>query len=292
MTSTGSIAKSGALLALALGGCIAAPAVPAGPLQGTSLGFSGTYGYALAPAEATVEGSGGRSRFSDTAGDAVNLPLVPARIGARIGISDFVDVGGDRGWYEGGFDVRMGLPENLGPLPFALGFGVRRGNWGWLNGDGGAVTRDARAHAEQRLRLEIYPRLATISVGSLNGIAALGVSWGPRYHELFGPYALATPPRSASGGSSSPDRSWGTPRFHVLREETRLELALGAEARTERGGAMSVVLMPYWVTAGRTVSHAECTNCADWQVVAYDSNFGIGLFVTASFTKVFHRISQ
>ncbi|MET0409790.1 MAG: hypothetical protein ABW217_00775 [Polyangiaceae bacterium] len=288
MTRTGLIASS-ALLALS--GCIAAPAVPAGPLQGTSLGISGAYGYALAPAEVTAQGSGGRARFSDAAGDAVNFPLVPARIGARIGIIDFIDLGGDRGWYEGGFDVRAGLPENMGPLPFALGFGMRRGSWGWLNGEGGAVTRDARAHAEQRLRLEIYPRLAAISVGFLNGIAALGVSWGPRYHELFGPYALATPPESPNGGSR-PDRSWGTPRFHVLREETRLELALGAEARTERGGALSVVLMPYWVTDGRTVSHAECTNCADWQVVAYDSNFGISLFVTASFTKVFHRISE
>jgi len=266
-------ALGGALVAGLSGlcGCIGAPGIPGGPLQGTGVTFSGAYGYALAPARVTLQSTatGRRSSFRDAAGDAMNIPFLPSRLGGRVGITDWFDAAADLSMLDSGLELRAGLPEGTEPFPVALALGVRRGSWGVLE-------RENRFSTEQRLRLEAYPRLAELRYIRLNLISSLGVSTGRRYHPFYLPNRFQ-PYDDSSEGFPGP-----TLDPQLLREETRLELSAGLELRQRRFFA-SIVLMPYLVTGAHQLT-GSCGQCGEWQVQSYESRVGASLFISAGVT--------
>jgi len=259
-------ALAGALI-LGLSGCIGAPGIPGGPLQGTGVSFSGSYGYALSPARVTMQSTedGRRSRFRDAAGDAMNIPLLPSRLGGRVGLTDWFDAAADLSMLDSGVELRAGLPEGTQPFPLALAFGMRRGSWG-------ALERENRFSTEQRLRLEAYPRLAQLAYVRLNLISSLGVSTGRRYHPLYLPGRFRVPDDSSEG---YPELPLGP---EILREETRLEASAGFELR-QRHFFASVVLMPYVVTHAGQATGA-CGLCGNWKFDSYDASVGASLFIS------------
>jgi len=259
-------ALASALIA-GLSGCIGAPGIPGGPLQGTGVSFSGSYGYALSPARVTMQSTedGRRSSFRDAAGDAMNIPFLPSRLGGRVGLTDWFDAAADLSMLDSGLELRAGLPEGTRPFPLALAFGLRRGSWGVLQ-------RENRFSTEQRLRLEAYPRLAQLRYVRLNLITSVGFSTGRRYHPFYLPARFEPPDDSSEG---YPELSIDP---QILREETRLEASAGLELR-QRSFFASVVLMPYVVTgAGRAAG--SCGRCGDWQFHSYDSSIGAALFIS------------
>ncbi|MEO7035628.1 MAG: hypothetical protein ABI548_17015 [Polyangiaceae bacterium] len=259
-------------MSVASSGCIGAAGIPGGPLQGTGATLGGSYGYALAPAEVTLQRTpdGSRSTFHDVAGDALNFPLFPARLGFRAGLTDYFDAAGDLSFLDSGFEVRGGLPEGARPIPFTVSLGVRRGAWGLLDSDN-------RFSHEERVRFEAYPRLGENEEFRFNLIATAGVSIGRRYH----PFVM--PGRYGDQRNENEEGSFG-PEFkdRVLRDETRLEGSIGFEARHRRFFT-SLVLMPY-VVAHSSNTDGHCTSCYNWTVNDYQSNFGAALFLSAGVT--------
>src|SRR6266542_2240944 len=176
--SRGRLRESSLALLITLSGCVMAPGLPGGPLQGTGAQLTTATAFTVAKGNATLRSSstGTVGKTTDYAADAHNGPLIPTRIGMRIGLVDWMDIAGDAGWFDSGAEVRVGIPEGGWILPIALGYGVRRG--------GGAFKGDHDRHREQRVRLELYPRLFTGHKVRLNLVGALGMSWGRRFHEL------------------------------------------------------------------------------------------------------------
>jgi hypothetical protein len=258
-----------------VGGCVGAPGIPGGPLQGTGVTLSGSYGYAAAPARITMRSTndGHSDSYSDPAADAVNFPLLPSRLGGRVGITKWFDAAGDLALIDSGFEFRAGLPEGAQPLPMALSLGVRRGTWG-------LETFANHRSSEQRLRFEAYPRIAQWSGRArLNLISTLGVSTGHRFHPLrdSARFGRSNPNGGADEGPMIP-----TPDFafhtYVYRDETRVDGSLGIELRQWRFYS-SLVLMPYVVTSsGRPLG--VCEGCGDWELQSFRSNFGATLFLT------------
>ena len=266
----------GALSMTALVGCIGAPGIPGGPLQGTGVSVSGSYGYALAPSRVTLRsgGDGRRGLFTDSAGDAVNLPVLPSRLAGRLGVTKWFDVAADTSFLDGGMEVRVGLPEGARPFPMALSFGARSGNWGLL------ATHN-RQSSEQRLRLEAYPQLAQLHYLRVNLISTLGLSVGRRYHPLNLPLEFQSMDQfdEVPGPTFDPQ---------ILRDETRLEASGGVELRQKYFFA-SVVLMPYVVTSAQRVS-IDCRRCDRWQVDSFRQNFGAALYITLGTALLFSNL--
>ena len=198
---------------------------------------------------------------------------------------DWLDLAADLGAYDAGVEVRVGLPEGSEPLPLALSWGYRtRGPI-----EDGPSDRKRR---EWRLRLEAYPLLYAEDRTRLHGILTGGASFGVRYHEIQLP-------------SSFDDGDWGadelgSTNLSFLRDESRLEAALGVDLRVARrrpdgttrwGGAYSFVAMPYWVVRAGEPYDASCNHCWQWSPVGYAQNFGVFFFVTAGFFRVFHRVT-
>ena len=255
----------------ALSGCIGAAGIPGGPLQGTGVQLGGSWGYAFAPSRITMRSqSDGRSdSYVDNAADALNFPVLPSRLGGRVGIGKWFDVAGDLSWLDSGLELRAGLPEGSRPFPMALSLGLRSGRWGMLDFD----NRDS---SEQRLRLEAYPRLATYPASRLNLISTLGISTGRRFH----PSQL--PGRFAGGRFDDPGPNVD-PR--LLRDETRLEGSIGCEVR-QKGFFASALFMPYVVTGSGNLT-ASCGSCEGWETERFRSSFGGALFLTLGISFLF-----
>lgn len=256
-------------------GCIAAPGIPAGPLQGTGVTLSGSYGYALAPARIAMQSTvDGRSdHYGDHAADAVNVPFFPSRLGGRVGLTKWFDAAGDISWLDSGLELRAGLPEGSEPFPMALSLSARSGAWGLLS----LANRDS---TEQRVRFEAYPRLVTWSEGArLNLISTLGVSTGRRFHPLALPDRFAPKDNDDSNDEGPMIPVPEFPNYaYVYRNETRLEGSVGCEVRKQNVFG-SLVLMPYAVT-GSSHLLGVCKDCENWQIQRFRSNFGAALFFT------------
>ncbi len=270
-----------ALSALCLGslaGCIGAPGIPGGPLQGTGVSMSANYGYALGPAHVSMRSpsDGRRGGFTDSAGDAVNLPIVPSRLGGRLGITKWFDVAGDSSLLDGGLEARVGLPEGAEPFPMALSLGLRSGNWGVLS-------TTNRQSSEQRVRLEAYPQLAKLHYLRVNLISTVGMSTGRRYHPLDLPaeFQRRDDFDEVPGPSFDPQ---------ILRDETRLEASGGIELRQKYFFA-SFVLMPYVVTGAKRAT-VDCRQCDTWQVDGFRQDFGAALFVSLGTTILFSNLLE
>lgn len=255
-----------AMLVAASSGCVMAPSIPGGPLQGTGISGNVATGYEVARGTATLAASRGRTaRITDGEADGFNGLLVPTRLGGRVGIVDWVDVAGDAGWGDGGVEARVGLPEGSRPLPVALAMGYRSGAWGLAHGTNQFLR-------ETRARIEAYPRLLLKGSVRLHLVTALGVSVGNRYHVVTLPEPYANRPGVDSGPSL----------IEFTRDETRVEAAIGIELR-RRALVASFVALPYATVAGASIAHDAC-GCWPWHLAAYEQGVGAAFFATIGFS--------
>ena len=247
-----------------LSGCIGAPGIPGGPLQGTGATLGLSYGYGAAPTRFTMrsKADGHTESYVDNAASAMNFPILPSRLGGRVGIGKYFDAAGDLAYFDSGVELRAGLPEGSSPVPMALAVGLRSGRWGLTD-------LENRYSNEQRLRLEAYPSLGKDESTRFNLISSLGASIGRRYY-------FSRPNSFAEAESDDEVLSLFNPR--ILRNETRIEGSLGAEMRRNHFFA-SLVLMPYVVARSSHFS-AICRACTDWQPESIQANVGAALFLS------------
>jgi hypothetical protein len=232
--------------------CVMAPALPGGPLQGTSLQGELAGAVSYAPGTVTdhfVDGSRRRTRGAGLAGG----PMI-GRFGGRVGVTDWFEMAGDYSWADSGFELRAGEPE-WAPLPYAVSFSHRNGK--------GSVLGGHEDHREWRVRAELYPRLRTRGTSRTHLITALGASVGDRVQTL----------------GEDPAEFW------MIREETRLEGALGLELRNQKG-VLAVVTLPYFVLDHGPTYDLEGTSELDLQRV-----FGVALFLKFGLSFTIHRFT-
>jgi hypothetical protein len=202
----------------------------------------------------------GTSRATKASIDAGTMLPVPARAGARVAIADWADVELDWGWSGVGGEIRAGAPEGTG-LPFAVSLGAHIGAFMLALDDRITDQYDVRA------RVEVYPRLSppTGQVGRRHhAILALGISEGLHYHELT--------------------LQDGEDHWEFMRQETRVEGALGFESRTTRS-AISLAALPYVVVRGSFPTEVSCgiAHCIEFdgrRLAAYRQDFGLSLALT------------
>lgn len=252
-------------------GCVVAPGIPGGPLQGTGVQGTVSAGFGIAPGKVTqTAADGSEDTGSDPATNAVNGPLV-SRVGGRVGLIDWVDVGGDVGWTDGGYELRAGVPEWTWVVPFALSFAQRSGQAGLAN--------DYHRLHDTRWRLELYPRVYVQGTLRVHLVAALGTSAGLRYHGL--PYSYDFPMEDITP-NEGPAVNTGNP---VFRKERRFEAALGAELRRRRLIA-SLVILPYWVQSSGEAEYEACLGCTSFTL---EQNSGVAVFLSAGVSYTLFR---
>ncbi len=243
----------GVLLAASLGtGCVLAPALPGGPMQGTSLQGELSGAVSFAPGTVTdtfVDGTSRRTRGAGYAGG----PMV-GRFGGRIGVTDWFEMAGDYSWADSGFEVRAGEPE-WASLPFAVSFSHRNGK--------GSIMGGHDDHREWRVRGELYPLLSLENTKRIHLITALGASVGDRVQTL---------------DEDPPD-------FWMIREEKRLEGALGLELRNKKA-ALALVALPYWV-----LDHGPTYDLEGESDLNLERVFGIAVFFKFGLSFTMHRLT-
>jgi hypothetical protein len=192
--------------------------------------------------------------------------LVPARLGARVSLTDWLDMEADWGWSGVGGELRAGAPEGVA-VPFALSVGARSGALRPLALDDESMVREQH---ELRARFELFPKLAFPPGDELrrvHGVLAVGASQGVHYHWL------PLPDR----GGDAPD----VPHQSFLRKELRIEGAVGAELRA-RIAVVSVVAMPYAVVRSELPGVPSCgvPSCDQMRAenaAALRQNYGVSL---------------
>ena len=246
-------APLGILLAAPLAtGCVMAPALPGGPLQGTSVQGEVDAGLSYASGVVTDQFADGTSK--ETRGPQRSGGPSPGRLGGRAGVTDWLDGSVDYSWADWGFEVRAGQPEWT-RLPFAVSFAQRYGLEGF-----GAGHDD---HFERRVRGEIYPRLWTTDTKRTHLIASLGVSVGDRAQTV----------------EATPDDFW------MIREETRLDAALGLEMRN-RKVMIAIVALPYLV-----LDHGPTYDLDGLSALELDRVFGVAVFAKFGLSFTLHRFT-
>jgi len=241
--------------------CVATPGLPGGPLQRPALQGGVAFGHVVTPVRFVRRyPSGGEYGGTDTGYPLA--ALLPQQFTGRLGLVDFSDVAGNVGLLTGGFELRVGAPEGWKPVPFALTYGYQTGQLGLLD-------RGNRPEREQRFRLEVYPRISTRARDRYNLVSSLGLSFGTRFQTFV---SDAPHPAVTDHGSDT----------SILRNETRLDGALGVEARGEKF-SMSVIGTPYWVLAAGKASEICTPN--ECFLSHYRNDFGVGLYVSISLTK-------
>lgn len=181
----------------------------------------------------------------------VNFPIFPRRFELRLAPLSWLDVGGDAGWLDGGFDVRFGLPSR--PHRFLAGnlaLGARSGEPGTF--------KDTKATHSLWGRVEAYPLLyESFDAWGLSathrGMLALGINSGVFYHQVAEP----EDPREPMEGP-------GFSAVQILRQELRLEAAIGYWFKPRRIPALLAGVEPYWVLAGE---HPQDAYHQKWGVV-------------------------
>ena len=215
------------MLSLVSVGCAAAPPGPRGPLSDAGVQFALDWSLAVASARYTegerpsVEGS------SDYYG--LNLPIPPRRLEARLAPVSWADIGADLGWLDGGVDVRFGVPAAAGRFWVgSLALGARSGRPGPF--------KDTKGTHSYWARLEAYPLLHESKHESHRAIVALGLNSGVFYHHV---------PSTTLGGDAFSDFA-----THVLRQELRVETALGYFLSPSGAARLLLAMEPYWVVKG------------------------------------------
>ena len=261
--------QSGLLAALATallaGACAVVPTVPGGPLQ-----RAGTTQLALTPivdmsivtttvmtGDPPATPSAGTSRATKGGMDAGTVSI-PPRAGGRVALADWADLALDWDLSGVGGEIRAGTPEGT-RWPFAVSIGARSGALFSI-----AIGSRIRDQYDMRARVEVYPRLSP-PTGQVarrqHAIVALGISQGLHYHRLT--------------------LQDGLDQWEFMREETRVEGALGIESRTNRS-AISLVALPYVVARGSFPTEVSCgiAHCIQFdgrRLVAYRQDLGLSL---------------
>jgi len=242
-----------ALAALLLGtiACASIPSTPGGPLQRAGVvQVSETQIYDVSRIDITTD-QGGQQGFQRDAG---GFYLLPVRLGGRVAITDWFDGAGDWGSADSGAEIRVGLPEGTRPLPFAFLVGARTDA---LALSLGRHNSTGQQH-ELRARLEAYPALLSPSAESptrIHGVLALGASHGRHYHSFTVNYQAS-----------------------LLRDEDRMEGALGVELRRGRFVG-SLIIMPYYVVRSSALTSLECDfgDCITAHVLGFQQSFGMAI---------------
>jgi len=216
-----------------------AAATPGGPLQGTSLQGELLGAISYAPGTVTEQFTNGTTRKTQGAGIAGGPSI--GRFGGRVGVTDWFEMAGDYSWADSGLELRGGAPEWT-PLPYAVSFSYRTGKGGTLGGHDD--------HREFLVRGEVYPRLWLSNKSRTHLIASLGASTGDRVQTLY----------------DDPAEFW------MMREETRLDGALGVEVRN-KVSVLAVVALPYLV-----LDHGPTYDLDGVSELDLDRVFGFAVF--------------
>ncbi len=232
-----------------------------GPLRGPGVQLAGDYQVAFSRAEATLPGGEVTSGTSDHYWSP--YAVAQRRLELRASILPWFDVGTDIGWLDGGVDGRVGLPAAPG-VEWAMQVAG-----GWRSGAQGPIEHTKSTNARW-LRLEAYPLLRERisndgSLYQMRGILGLGVSDGRFIHQLPDPRI------SLHEGSDgfSPDV------IRVEREETRVDVALGADFFGAPAAAVTIFAQGY------AVLNSSCVDCDD--VARYSQGWGASLVLRGSF---------
>lgn len=230
------------------------PALPGGPLQGTSLqGELDVAGLSYETGAVTEYFTDGTSR--QTSGEGLTNGASPGRVGGRVGVTDWFDASVDYSFADWGFELRGGQPEWT-RLPYAVSFSQRYGISG-----GGLSGHDD--HFERRVRGEIYPSLWRKQTSRAHLITSLGVSVGDRIQTI----------------DDDPAEFW------MLRNETRLDGAFGLETRT-RAAVFAVVALPYVV-----LDHGPTYDLEGAGQLDLERTFGMAVFFKFGMSFTFHRFT-
>jgi len=192
--------------------------------------------------------------------DDLGTPVTffPRRLEGRVSPVEWMDVGGQVGWLDGGVDLRLGLPGDPSRL---IAFNLAAG-YDW--GSGGLIPDTSLARSKW-IRLEAYPSLDRLN-GRARLVLAAGLDSGTFYHEVADP----NPP-------DSPEGDYRQPAFSLIRHETRLETSVGVFGTTGGGkgggGSFLFSVSPYFVLdAGPP--EATCAGCTA-EASAYRQGWGI-----------------
>lgn len=244
-------------LGLVQSACVIAPGIPGGPLQGRGVQFGPSWGVSAAPGTAVTTSQTGEVDREAAPELSLGAPI-PARLGARLGVADWMDLAADVGWNDTGAELRLGVPEWSTSTPYAVSLAHRLTFV--------PVGPSDELPREWRLRGELYPELSWSESARWHWVTALGASVGNRLQR--GLYADRNSQPAAFGS--------GLRRF--VREETRAEAAFGVEMRRDVV-RVAAVGMPYWV-----VHHG---NTANEDVVRLERSFGFTLLVDLAFSFAF-----
>jgi hypothetical protein len=179
---------------------------------------------------------------------------LPRRAELRVAPVSFVDVGGDIGWLDGGLDARAGIPD-LDDWTFAghLAGGLRSGRVGPF--------KDTKGTRSSWVRVELYPRL-------LHPRGRLALAFGVHRGLFFHGIAYDDPSREQAG--------LGPRALHVLRQELRLEAALGyhLERVPSAGSGLRSKQTVLFALEPYIVADATCANCRG---TSYHQSWGVSV---------------
>lgn len=250
---------------LAASGCALMPGVPAGPIPGVGARLGGTFAHAYGAADVAIrEPSGERT---EVRGNAALSPaygldgpvLTPLRLGARVTPTRWLELGADAGILDLGLQLRAGPLDAARAVPWGVELEWRTGHGRF---DSGFVER----RRSYRARVEVYPALPLGGAAAdAFGVIAAGASTG---RELLQPLL---PPRFDEYG----EHFNGIP-LEVLRDEARLELAVGAHWLWPVA-FLSAVVMPWFTLNDGGVRALGCQDCTPIELESVQSAWGFGI---------------
>jgi len=233
-------------------GCAAAPPGPRGPLLGRGVQVAGDFSYAYGHGAVVLDdGKTSNGRADNYWGDPT---VLVRRLEAHLSPIDWLDLGGQIGWLDGGAEARAGLPALQGwPVPINLAAGFLTGRAG--------PAKDTRGQRSHWLRLEAYPHLSGPRP-ELFLVLAAGLNSGDFYHQV------PDPGPAVALDSPVPDF------LPVVRHERRLETSAGVFLLP--GGRMASIMLtisPYFVLDDG-MPHRVCGDCAP-AVSSYRERWGM-----------------
>jgi len=220
--------------------CVAAPPGPRGPLRGA--GIEGAFDMSLALNSAQAVREDGTTVSGSSDHYSSDFAVVPRRLELRLSPIDWMDIGGDIGWLDGGLDFRLGVPDYPSRV-FAgnVAIGIRSGQPGFF--------RDTQPARSTWARLEAYP---LVGAPDQRLLLSIGAHTGTFYHELGGAGVFG---------------DWAT---QVMRREVRIEGGFGFFT-ARYAGSLLLALEPYVVVDSGAALASGCPGC---DTVRYHQDWG------------------
>jgi hypothetical protein len=224
--------------------------------------------WSVAVSHARLEREGQEDLTGSTDHYWTNVPIVPRRLELRLSPVSWADIGGEIGWLDGGVDARFGIPAEPGAFVAGnIALGARSGQAGPF--------KDTKRTYGAWARTEFYPLLDETRTGKLRkshrGVLALGLDVGAFYHQIYEP-----------PGRDDPNEGLGFSAKQLIRDEARIEAAVGYVLLNERASVLAAV-EPYLAFDLGTDS-ASCSLCS-----RYTQSWGVVLVFNAAFFLSFER---